>query len=96
MVFSNKVDDEIRVLTDGWVGVTEIDDPIAFKAWLDWRHQTLGCQIHPKAFTVPTEMPPTTEAAAKQYVSAIRQIRRLMGWNTTSGRLPDRPTPWLG
>jgi len=96
MAFSKKIDAEIEALTEDWVGITQSDDPICYQAWLRWRHDELGCHIEPKAFTVPSEMPPVTQAAAKEYIATLRQIRKLIGWNTTSAKLPKDPKAWMG
>ena len=75
-------------LIQDWVSVSEAEDPIAFKAWADYRREVLHAQFVPKGFTVPSPFPPSTQQAADSYASIIHQIRKSVGWND------NRAKPW--
>jgi hypothetical protein len=76
----SKADNEVDILTKGWLAITEKDDPIEFKAWANYRRDKFGCVFIPKAFTVPTEFPPVTPEAEENYRAALSKIREAVGW----------------
>ena len=68
-------------LMDGWVSINEAEDPIAFRAWRDYRREILGCGFVPKYYSVPSDMPPRTQAEANIYAATLTDIRRSIGWS---------------
>lgn len=85
---------DVDSLVDSWISVNRKEDPAEWKAWYEWRRASLGSFTEPDNFTVPTPFPPTTQAAAKAYVEAVRQLRKSIGWNTTRARLNDDVRAW--
>ena len=73
------VDDLVRP----WIAVTQADEPKAFAAWADFRRDVLGARFVPKAFTVPSLLPPTDRAGITAYIEAVKTIRASVGWKTT-------------
>jgi len=95
MAFQNPLEKELEKLLEGWSGITRERDQAQFDAWVDWRRWALGItHTKIKGMTVPTEWPPTTAMAAKQYVETWRIVRKAAGWRDSSAELPKDPQPW--
>lgn len=95
MAKSAREEAAIMSLMDGWVSVSEKGTPNAFKSWMTWRRVALRCQRDDfTSLTVPTEFPPTTASAARDYVNVIRKFRGLINWNDARAQLPENPQPW--
>lgn len=84
----------IDVLVEDWISVSEEENPIAFKAWIEWRRYALNCHFVPKLFTVPSLFPPGTQQAANDYAGAVTSIRKSIGWNSDRAKLPRDIQPW--
>lgn len=89
-------DFDIDTLTEDWIGITKTDDPIAWGAWMQWRWEQLKCRIEPKAFTVPSQYPPRTVAAAREYIAVLQVARKCIGWNDSRSKLPTDVSAWMG
>lgn len=87
------VDKEIGVLTENWIGVNYKTDKFAHDAWVRFRREQLGAGFIPKNFTVPSLLPPENEQAVREYLAVVRQIRRLIGWNTTDSAILEFKRP---
>lgn len=87
---------EVDALTKDWVAVVRSEQPLEYGAWLGWRRREMGSYIEPDAFTVPTELPPTTVAGALAYFDVVKKIRKCIGWRTPLAALPKSPSAWMG
>lgn len=70
---------EVDTLVQGWIGITEKDDPIEFRAWASYRSEKLGYSFTPKGFTVPTPFPPTTYEGEANYAFVLSKIHEAIG-----------------
>jgi hypothetical protein len=91
-----ELDDAVDVLTDGWVSVHRIANKEAYAAWLDWRKKEMKSFIEPEYFTVPDYFPPSSAQAAKEYITAVKAVRRAIQWPAGVAKLPSHPSPWYG
>jgi len=74
------------------IAVRASENPAAHQAWADWRRDAFGCQFVPKAFSVPSIFPPTTQEGADAYAEILRILRGAIDWNTSN--IPRHPRPW--
>lgn len=89
-------DRDVEILTENWISINKKQDPIAWQAWADWRRNELRSLIDPENFTVPTPFPPSTVAAAKEYIAIVQQIRKSVGWNDSRAQMPKSVGAWMG
>ncbi len=94
MAWSSNDEKAAEEAVKGWIGINEVDDPIGFKAWRDYRRIVFGCKFVPKNYTVPTAFPPATRSAAHEYAQALLLIRKAVKWNDKRSRIPPDPQPW--
>lgn len=87
---------DVEQIVEDWVSVSADDDPLAFKAWMNWRRESLKCYAVPKAFTVPSVFPPTTQTAVNDYLAALSQIRTSIGWKSPRAKFPENVRPYHG
>src|SRR5690349_17013942 len=81
-----------------FIVVSQRDHPIAHQAWADWRREQFGCDFVPKAYSVPSMFPPSTQAGADAYAEQLQSIRDAVlkegggtrGWQP----VPRHPSPW--
>lgn len=83
-----EIDRKIRIMTENWVAIGKFEAPIEWEAWTDWRRINLGCVNQPDTLTVPTDFPPATDMARRQYMETIDEIRRSIGWVKKSALAP--------
>lgn len=89
-------DHKIEILTDGWVSVNKFEDKMCWQAWTDWRRSQLKCMQEPENLTVPSEFPPSTVSAAKEYIAALKEIRNAIGWKDSRSKLSTDVSAWMG
>jgi len=87
-----EVDDAMR----GWVAINRIENPMEWEAWIKWREENMRSFIRPENLTVPTEFPPLTVAAAKDYLEVVRKTRVMIGWSNGVKLLSKNPSAWMG
>ena len=74
------------------VAVRKSENPAAYQAWADWRKSEFGCDFLPKAYTVPSMFPPTSQEGADAYAEILRAWREAIGWHDSN--IPRHPRPW--
>lgn len=81
---------------ESWVAVKKNENPMAWESWTKWRAEHVRPQMELENLTVPTEFPPLTVAAAKDYLEIVRKTRVLIGWSSGIKRLSTNPSAWMG
>jgi hypothetical protein len=85
---------EIDIALENWLAVEEAADRVPWEAWTNYRVNVLGIKTVFKKLTVPTQFPPSTIGAAKDYVDVLKKICRLNGGGRS--KVPDNPSAWMG
>lgn len=78
---------EIEELVGDWISVNRQENPAEWEAWRRWRADNLGAQSSPENFTVPSDFPPATIVAAKEYAEAIQKLRKANGWTESRAKI---------
>lgn len=87
---------DLDEMMEGWCVVNKHQDPVAWSAWTRWRQDQMKSKIEPDNLTVPTNMPPSTIAAVREYFAIVRFARNCIGWRDTKSNLPKDPSAWMG
>jgi len=92
----SELETQIDDAMQGWVAVKKNENPMAWEAWTAWRAEHVRPQMELENLTVPTEFPPLTVAAAKEYLEVVRKTRVLIGWSSGIKRLSTNPSAYMG
>ena len=101
-----ELDDEIERLMETWVVVSQARHPAEYEAWQKFRVLHLGKKISPKAFTVPSMMPPISPSEILAYLRVVALLRRAADMEGFARAVPestehhaerrdDRPIMWF-
>ena len=87
---------QIDADVEGWVAVRKSANQAEWHAWTNWRRENANTRLEPDNLTVPTMFPPTTVAAANNYLDVVKRIRKLVNWSDKYSHVSSDPKAWMG